>query len=380
MQPRPKWKELARALRIRVGDDCLHPEVQAYLQRASCERVLVACSGGADSVFLLGILWANAELLGVELVVAHYNHRWRGSESDEDARFVEVMAKTLGCTYLTETRPEKEAAFTETTARALRLDFLRRAATEANCDCIALGHQQGDILETQLQRIARGSGSEGLAAPRPIHRFERYPPHVRPLLNMRSGDVRMAVAACGLPWCEDSSNDDLSIPRNALRRKWIPGLVDAVGRDVSTAAARTRQLLEEDADALEQFMRASFSREVLAADRLSRTRLRASPRALSRRALSAWLGNHGLMDSLSAAALDNLLDTVYSAQSESRQSAGEQFIRIRETELSLECDLQKQTSPGLEIASLEAGESLILPTGGSWRRSLWMWMPACRQT
>lgn len=190
----------------------------------------------------------------------------------------------------------------------------------------------------------------------------------------------MAVAACGLPWCEDSSNDDLSIPRNALRRKWIPGLVDAVGRDVSTAAARTRQLLEEDADALEQFMRASFSREVLAADRLSRTRLRASPRALSRRALSAWLGNHGLMDSLSAAALDNLLDTVYSAQSESRQSAGEQFIRIRETELSLECDLQKQTSPGLEIASLEAGESLILPTGGSWRRSLWMWMPACRQT
>lgn len=125
---------------------------------------------------MLGILWANAELLGVELVVAHYNHRWRGSESDEDARFVEVMAKTLGCTYLTETRPEKEAAFTETTARALRLDFLRRAATEANCDCIALGHQQGDILETQLQRIARGSGSEGLAAPRPIHRFERYPP------------------------------------------------------------------------------------------------------------------------------------------------------------------------------------------------------------
>lgn len=363
MQPSPKWKELARALRARVGADCLHPGVLAYWRGLRARRVLVACSGGPDSVFLLAILWANAEVLDLDLVVAHYNHRWRGPDSDADAAFVAEMAAVLGCEFVTDSRPEKEAAFTETTARALRLDFLRRAARDAGCGCIALGHQQSDILETQLQRLARGSGTDGLAAPRPVARFRGHPDHVRPLLKLRAGDVRMAVAACGLPWCEDRSNGDLEIARNALRRKWIPELVDLVGRDVSTAAARSRMLLEEDAEALAGLLRERFSEAALGADELSRVFLRAQPRAITRRALAQWLATHGLMESFSATAMDQLMELIYGDRAEVRQSVGDRFICLRKDVVALEASLEAQTSPGLEIATLEAGESLILPTG-----------------
>ena len=72
----------------------------------------------------------------------------------------------------------------------LRLDFLRRAAHLKHCDYIIFGHQLDDIIETQLQRIARGCASDGLAAPRPVALFDKQPTHLRPLLHLRAGDIR----------------------------------------------------------------------------------------------------------------------------------------------------------------------------------------------
>ena len=153
------WPEAAGCLYGELGARSLQTNVRELLAGDSCQRVLVACSGGADSIFMLCQLWAQADELDVELVVAHYNHRWRGEESQLDATFVQELAQQLNCPFVTAARPENEAAFTETTARALRLDFLRAAAQEHSCQCIAFGHQQDDVLETQLQRLARGCGS-----------------------------------------------------------------------------------------------------------------------------------------------------------------------------------------------------------------------------
>ncbi len=358
-----KWPELARALRLRVGAGQLHPAVWHQLSHPDTQRLLVACSGGPDSVFMLCLLWAEAEQLGVELVVAHYNHRWRGVVSDQDAQFVRAMAESLGCSYVEDSRPENEAAFTETTARALRLDFLRAAAAEHGCSAIAFGHQQNDILETQLQRIARGSGSEGLAAPRPVHVFGEYPTHVRPLLEVRAGDIRLAMAACCVPWCEDSSNNDLSIPRNALRGRVVPLLLDALGRDASAGAARSRALLEEDAAALNALARERFTRAYAGADQLNRAELQQAPQALSRRALTAWLQAHELITSMSAPAMDQLVGAVYSARSRHRLSAGAAFVVIDGDALYLEPMHANEAEILLEPATLEPGETVILSNG-----------------
>ncbi|KRP37076.1 MAG: hypothetical protein ABS34_04560 [Opitutaceae bacterium BACL24 MAG-120322-bin51] len=355
------WPEAARMLYAQMSEPALHTNVRALLAEASCQRVLVACSGGADSIFMLCHLWAQVDDLGIELVVAHYNHRWRGEDSQLDAAFVQELAQQLNCPFVTAARPENEAAFTETTARALRLDFLRGAAKEHSCQCIAFGHQLDDILETQLQRLARGSGSDGLAAPRPIHFFQAYPTHVRPVLHWGAGAIRMALNTCEIPWREDISNEDTGISRNALRHNVIPSLSDALARDASAGAARSRFLLEEEADALDGLARSFLPDAFGASALLDRAALRAAPRALTRRALSAWLSAHDLIQSLSAPAMDLLLDAVYAAKPNNRLSAGAFYIELDEATVRLES--AQAVGQFLVSGSIEAGESLMLSTG-----------------
>lgn len=357
------WPGAARTLRTRVNGRGIKSEILAVLERRDTDRVLVACSGGADSVYMMCQLWAHAVDLGVELIVAHYNHRWRGETSAIDAKFVAELAKGFSCECVVEDRPEKEAAFTETTARALRLDFLRRTAKAHACGWIAFGHQQDDILETQLQRLARGSGTDGLAAPRAIHVFEDYPTHLRPLLHLRAGDIRMSLNACGIPWREDSSNNDVGIARNALRRRLIPELMEVLGRDVSAGAAHSRSLLEEDALALDVLARERFAAAFTGESRLSRKPLRAAPRAITRRALCAWLSGHGLIQSVSAPAMDLLMDAIYAARGKNRLSAGAAYVVLDKDWIWTESVQESRRGRTVDACLIEVGESVILSTG-----------------
>lgn len=356
------WPVIIGQLSERFGDAFV-PEVEACLRLVKTERVLVACSGGPDSILLLLLLAGRAVDLGLELVVAHYNHRWRAETSDEDAAFVAAMAKVLDLSYVVGERPENEAAFTETTARALRLDFLREAAAQHTCNCIALGHQMDDILETQLQRIARGSGTDGLAAPRPIARFDGLPTHLRPLLNLRSGDIRLALNAAKVPTRKDASNDDQSIARNALRGRVIPELIEALDRDPVAGAARARRMIEEDSQALESVARECLPDAYAATPRLGRCALKACPRAITRRALSAWLSRHQLLSSLSGPAMDMLLDAVYGQKKRHRMSVGSDYILFEGGQLLIERASDAEADRGLESSSLELGTSLLLATG-----------------
>jgi tRNA(Ile)-lysidine synthase len=355
------WPEAAGSLYVELGARSLHANVRELLAGDSCQRVLVACSGGADSIFMLCQLWAQADALGIELVVAHYNHRWRGEDSQLDAAFVQELAQQLNCPFVTAARPENEAAFTETTARALRLDFLRRAAQEHSCQCIAFGHQLDDILETQLQRLGRGSGSDGLAAPRPIHFFEAYPTHIRPVLHLGAGAIRMALNTCEIPWREDISNHDLGISRNALRHNVIPSLSEALARNASAGAARSRFLLEEEADALDGLARLTLPEAFSDSVMLDRAALRSAPRALTRRALSAWLSAHDLIQSMSAPAMDLLMAAVYALKRKNRLSAGAFYIELDEATVRL---VSAQVSGQFLVSgSIEVGESIMLSTG-----------------
>jgi tRNA(Ile)-lysidine synthase len=355
------WPRLARKLGERFDADWIEPKVRARLKRSSSRRLLVACSGGADSVFMLCLLFARRAELGLDLHVAHYNHRWRGDSSGQDADFVTALAEALDLPCHIGVRPENEAAFTETTARALRLDFLRKTAEESGCAFIAFGHQLDDILETQLQRLARGSGTEGLAAPRPVAFFDSRPTHLRPLLHLRSGDIRMAMNAIGIPWQEDSSNADTSIARNVLRHEVIPDLIEALDRDPATGAARTRQLLEEDATALDMLAREKLPEAFSGEERLSRPALRALPRALLRRSLAAWLQAHGLIESFSASAMDLLIDQLLARRVHWKQSAGADFICMDADAVWVE--EEADSAEPLQHAQFEPGETVVLSSG-----------------
>ena len=354
------WIESAGYLCKNFCDDPFHPEAVAFLNSPACRRVLVACSGGADSVFMLCQLWARAEDLGIQLFVAHYNHRWRGEEAERDARFVESLARQLKCRYVIGSRKEHEPLATETDARSLRMRFLRAAALSKGCQCIAFGHQQDDILETQLQRLARGSGTEGLAAPRPVHRFEAHPTHIRPLLHLKASAIRGALQTSLVPWCEDETNKNLKIPRNALRHSIIPELQNLLEHDVGNGAARSRTLLEEDAIALNRLARELFPGAFEGSESLQVEALCSAPRALARRALNAWLGMHHLGTSLSAVAVDQLLDAIYSRKEPFRASAGAFFIKIHAATLRIEpADSADAT---LEPCSIKVGETVTLST------------------
>ena len=355
------WQKAALTLKQGIEVEAIDASVLEHLRRA--DHVLVACSGGADSVFLLCLLVARAQEIGIQLHVAHYNHRWRSEASDADASFVESLADSFNLPFLSDTRSEKQAAFTETTARMLRLDFLRKAAHLQHCDYIIFGHQLDDIIETQLQRIARGCASDGLAAPRPVAIFNKQPTHLRPLLHLRAGDIRRALQASKIPWREDRSNEDISIARNALRRHVIPELCDALGRDLAVGAARSRSLLEEDAAALDLLARQYLPAAYAYAPTLDRARLKTMPTALLRRALAEWLSGHDLLNSLSAPAMDSLIKGLRADREQNRMSAGKHYILIDGDTLSFEHQDASDQFVELQPAVLGIGETLFLSTG-----------------
>jgi len=341
----------------------LEAEVAATLRSAQGSRILVACSGGADSVFLLCLLASYSRAFGLELIVAHYNHCWRGNDSDADAEFVAVLAQQFSFLCVVGVRPQDQPAFTETSARELRLDFLRHAAREQKCNFIAFGHQLDDILETQLQRIARGCGSEGLAAPKPVARFEQHPIHIRPLLHVGARDLRLALATCGAAWCEDASNSDVSIARNALRHKVIPELIESLDRDPAVGAARSRYLLAEDAAALDQLARQQMAAAYAGDPRLDRAEPRQLPNALLRRALSAWLNRHQLIKSVGASAMDLLLRAICAAQAQYRMSAGDAYIMLDSQQLWLERTDASSAPFYFEPILLKPDATVVLPSG-----------------
>lgn len=356
------WPDLVNALNLKIsGAERLHSKVKSFLAAREGQRLLVAVSGGADSVFLLCLLWPEARRLGIDLVVAHYNHGWRGADSDEDAAFVAALAEGLGVSFELGCADDETVVFSETAARESRLAFLRESALRRGCVGIAFGHQQNDIAETQLMRLARGSGTEGLAAPRPVHPFPQAPTHLRPLLNLSASFIRSAMESCALPWREDSSNKEIKITRNGLRHRVLPALQETLDHDFFSGAARSRRLLEEDAEALQALAKARFPDAFSGEERLDRQALREAPIALLRRALHAWLQIHGLIGSTSAASMELLIEAVCGEKRSCRQSVGEAFIVLDRDTLFLE--LSNPSDGWMEPLKLAPGGRLVLPDG-----------------
>ena len=241
----------------------LHQRVRKTIERhALCppgSHVLVALSGGSDSVallFLLRELAPNGKFAIAGL--AHLNHGLRPS-ADRDEMFCRELADRLHLRIATSKEDVQGYArgrnlSVEDAARRIRYDFLEQAAVTFGADRIAVGHTQDDQAETFLLKLIRGAGLTGLAGIRPQRGRV-----IRPLLDVTRSDLRKYLMAQGQPWIEDESNEDLANPRNRIRHRVLPELDWAVGGSARPAIARAAGLAREDAEWLDELADRRYS-------------------------------------------------------------------------------------------------------------------------
>ena len=214
---------MRHALAILLGT--VQRSIREHAMLAPGERVLVAVSGGADSVGLLLALSQLRRKLGIEVVAAHVNHHLRGADADADEACAAAAAARLAVPFVRADlggRLGGRSANLEARARALRYAALRRLAAAHDCARIATGHTLDDQAETVVMRLLRGAGLRGLGAIRP----RRRDGVVRPLLDCRRAAVRAVVEQAGLAYRHDASNDDPRFLRTQVRARVLPLLAE----------------------------------------------------------------------------------------------------------------------------------------------------------
>ena len=281
----------ARAMRLggQIPAARLHPAVLAWAARRRKNEVWsVAFSGGADSLSLLLLLWAHWPERRGQLLALHFNHRLRGRESAAEEKFCRQVCAGLGIGLKVGQWRGLHDGASEAEARTMRHRFFAREMKRAHSRGLWLAHQQDDIAESMLMRVARGGGAGGLAAPRPVQAATESRTHLRPLLTLKKAELLKALGAAGARWREDSSNARDAHFRNRIRRTVLPGWIKAAGRDALAGAALSRELLEEDDRALD-----AWAGKLAGPGRgrwLGVATLADVPRAVVRRVLHRWLG------------------------------------------------------------------------------------------
>ncbi|MEK6651215.1 MAG: tRNA lysidine(34) synthetase TilS, partial [Bacteroidota bacterium] len=203
-------------------------------------HLLVAVSGGRDSMVLVDALQRLARRLRLRLTLAHVHHGIRGNEADQDRAFVRDSAshkKLPSVTTRVQTLPyrTRHRLSLEEAARILRYRALERLRQRVNADVIVTAHHADDQAETVFLRATRGSGVRGLAGILPML---ASPPVIRPLLTTPRSAIERYALRYGIAFRDDSSNRDLRLRRNLVRHRLMDGASDEVGMDLRGSLGR----------------------------------------------------------------------------------------------------------------------------------------------
>lgn len=224
-------------------------EASQLLKRG--EKVLIACSGGPDSVALLHLLERMAVPLRLRLGVLHYDHGLRGQASRADLRFVRQAARVLKVPFYSakavrlRERAKSKKQSLEEAAREERYAFFIRTARKAGVKKIALGHTRDDQAETVLMRLIRGTGLRGLAGIRRELRMKGIT-FVRPLLDFSKDEILTWLSRERILFRVDASNDTHVYERNKIRHLFLPWLRREVHPRVTETLARLADAAEDD--------------------------------------------------------------------------------------------------------------------------------------
>lgn len=227
------------------------PTLVSTLDRLAISgRLLVAVSGGADSVALLCGLTRNSDLCPIEIVAAHLDHQLRGKDSTEDAAWVRRLCWSLKVPLSEHrlSRPRLGAdadTAIEETARNARYQFLAESAREQNCHWVLVAHTADDQAETVLHHVIRGSGIDGLRGIPRTRPLTEGITIARPLLDLRRADIEAWLRHIHQDWRTDATNRDTKLTRNRIRHELLPLLREHDNPQVDAALSRLAQQATE---------------------------------------------------------------------------------------------------------------------------------------
>jgi len=274
------------------------------------ETVVLALSGGADSVALLDALAEAGRRQGFGVVAAHLDHGLR-PDSALDAEFCRNLCARLGVPLRVGSadvrgRAVHDRAGLEAAAREERYAFLRRVAESEAAAAIAVAHTRDDQAETFLLRLLRGAGSAGLGAMR-----ARTGNLIRPLLAVGRREVLEHLRARGLEWREDTTNAELRFARNRVRHELLPYLEKHFNPGIRATLAREAALLAEDHERLAESAADVYRQSARRSGEgvlLDRDALRRAPRPLARQLVRAALHEAGGLAQVKAVHVETILD------------------------------------------------------------------------
>jgi tRNA(Ile)-lysidine synthase len=267
------------------------------------EKVLVAVSGGPDSVCLLNVLNSIKENLNIKLHIGHLNHGLREGESEAEAQYVADLASKMNIPASIDKRDVREWGVRnkislEEAGREVRYKFLYETAVRVGASKVAVGHTRDDRVETTLMHYLRGAGIQGLrglraAAPLPYGEKEDGIWVVRPLLNITRLEINEYCEKLNLQPRIDSSNKDLQFLRNRIRIDLIP-LLRQYNPEIDDAIIRLADLAGEDSDFIDNQAELVYSQTATREGCLTcldSGKLRGLPLALQRRVFRIVLGH-----------------------------------------------------------------------------------------
>ena len=252
--------------------------VRAWLEKFEAgDKILVAVSGGADSLALAYALSVESEKLAISVVGVTVDHQLQSASSSQAEKVVDQLAKFgLTCAIKKVTVDIKEGL--EASARKVRYEAINEMAIQENAVAVFLGHTKDDQAETVLLGLARGSGTRSLSG-----MAEHNGIYIRPLLEITRIQNEQFCKEVGLDYWNDPHNQDSQFARVRVRNEALPVLEKSIGPGISDALARSAHLLRDDADALDSWAQSEVTH--LNLQDLDCAHLQALPRAIRTRIL-----------------------------------------------------------------------------------------------
>ena len=227
-------------------------------------RVMLGVSGGADSMTMLHIFAQLTRRFNNALYVAHFNHKLRGQDSDDDEALVKSVCDSYGIKCYTESADIAKAATnlgvsTEEAARFYRYKMYERLAGNLQLDFVATAHNLDDSVETFFLNLMRGTGLKGLSGiPRSRHLLKNTF-MIRPMLDFRKSEIYDYAKLLDLQWHEDRTNQDTDFTRNRIRMKLLPMLREEFSPAIFELIRRTEGLIAGADNFISSYITNSFN-------------------------------------------------------------------------------------------------------------------------
>lgn len=353
----------------------IRPKVKQAIEKYDLlrdgDRVLVAASGGPDSVALLHLLIDLREEMNLNLEVIHLEHGIRGDEAQRDAMFVAEIADRLALPFhlkklnLPEMKREKNKGNFEQMGREERYRFFAQTAEERGLDKIATGHTRDDQVETLLMWLLRGSGRAGLGGIPPKRRVAAESGSaelfvIRPLIDISRTEVVNYLTVLSLNYRTDRTNEDPRLLRNWIRLHLLPQLRDRIDSHLDERLARQSELLRDEEAILEELARECAAKVVRGRNVLIGPLLK-QREAIQRRILRLWLGEtRGNLRSISFDHIENAIHFVRRGPPQGRLSIPGEWELVKQYE-TLRIQKKKQLrQPACYSYTLEHDGELVV--------------------